>query len=255
MARIIRIGLLFFVLVVVAQGAWIARARTTDWKEPLRVVVYPINGDRSAAADAYIQKLPQNSFEPLALYMREQARVHGLPLRVPVEMYLAPRVNAVPPESPRQGSRIEVMLWSLQLRFWAWRNDAYSGPKPHVRMFIKYFAPRTDVPLRHSVGLRQGLIGVVNAFASADMEGSNHVVIAHELLHTFGATDKYDPATNQPLYPEGYAEPNANPRLPQSKAEIMAGRIPLSPTQAETPGGLDETVIGATTAREISWAK
>ena len=237
MARIIRIGLLFFVLVVVAQGAWIARARTTDWKEPLRVVVYPINGDGSAAADAYIQKLPQNSFEPLALYMREQARVYGLPLRVPVEMY------------------IEVMLWSLQLRFWAWRNDAYSGPKPHVRMFIKYFAPRTDVPLRHSVGLRQGLIGVVNAFASADMEGSNHVVIAHELLHTFGATDKYDPATNQPLYPEGYAEPNANPRLPQSKAEIMAGRIPLSPTQAETPGGLDETVIGATTAREISWAK
>ena len=141
MARIIRIGLLFFVLVVVAQGAWIARARTTDWKEPLRVVVYPINGDGSAAADAYIQKLPQNSFEPLALYIREQARVHGLPLRVPVEMYLAPRVNAVPPESPRQGSRSEVMLWSLQLRFWAWRNDAYSGPKPHVRMFIKYFAP------------------------------------------------------------------------------------------------------------------
>jgi hypothetical protein len=122
-------------------------------------------------------------------------------------------------------------------------------------MFVKYFAPQQGVPLRHSVGLRQGLIGVVNAFASADMEGSNQVVIAHELLHTFGATDKYDPATNQPLFPDGYAEPNANPPLPQSKAEIMAGRIPLSATQAETPRGLDETVIGAQTAREISWSR
>ena len=202
MARILRIGLLLFVLVAVAQGAWIARARTTDWKEPLRVVVYPINGDRSTAADRYIQSLPRENFEPLVVFMREQARAHGLPLRTPVEIYLAPRVDATPPEAPRQGSRLEVMLWSLQLRFWAWRHDGYSGPKPHVRMFVRYFAPLPNATLQHSVGLRQGLIGVVNAFASADMEGGNQVVIAHELLHTFGASDKYDPATNQPMFPQ-----------------------------------------------------
>jgi hypothetical protein len=255
MARILRIGLLLFVLLAVAQGAWIARARTTDWKEPLRVVVYPINGDGSAAADRYIQGLPRDAFEPLALFMREQARNYGLPLRTPVELYLAPRVETPPPAPPREGGRLEVMLWSLQLRFWAWRHDGYSGPKAHVRMFVEYFAPLPNAHLQHSVGLRQGLIGVVNAFASADMEGGNQVVIAHELLHTFGATDKYDPATNQPLFPDGYAEPNANPLLPQSRAEIMAGRMPLSATQAETPRGLDEAVIGAQTAREISWAK
>jgi hypothetical protein len=255
MARILRIGLLLFVLVAVAQGAWIARARTTDWKESLRVVVYPINGDASTAADRYIQSLPRDGFEPLALFMRDQARVHGLALRAPVEMYLAPRINATPPASPRDGSRADVMLWSLQLRFWAWRHDGYDGPKPHVRMFVKYFAPLPNARLQHSVGIRQGLIGVVNAFASADMEGGNQVVIAHELLHTFGATDKYDPATNQPLYPDGYAEPNVVPVLPQSHAEIMAGRIPLSETRAETPRGLDETMIGAKTAREISWIK
>jgi hypothetical protein len=255
MARILRIGLLLFVLAVVAQGAWIARARTTDWKEPLRVVVYPINGDRSAATDRYIQSLARDGFEPLALFMREQARIYGLPLRAPVEVYLAPRVDATPPEPPQRGNRVEVMLWSLQLRFWAWRHDGYSGPKPHVRMFVRYFAPLPNARLQHSVGLRQGLIGVVNAFASADMEGGNQVVIAHELLHTFGATDKYDPASNQPLFPDGYAEPNVAPLLPQSKAEVMAGRIPLSATRAETPRGLDEAMIGAATAREISWTK
>lgn len=255
MARALRIGLLLFVLLMVAQGAWIARARTTDWKEPLRVVVYPINGDRSSVADAYIQSLPRDGFEPLERFMREQASLHGLALRSPVEVYVAPRVDSIPPEPPRQGNRIEIMLWSLQLRFWGWRHDAYSGPKAHVRMFVKYFAPLPNMRLQHSVGLQQGLIGVVNAFASADMEGGNQVVIAHELLHTFGAVDKYDPATNQPLFPDGYAEPQANPVLPQSRAEIMAGRIPLSETRAETPSSLDDAVIGARTAREISWVK
>ena len=35
------------------------------------------------------------------------------------------------------------------------------------------------------------------------------------LLHGFGATDKYDLATGQPLYPKGYAEPALKPLYPQ----------------------------------------
>lgn len=255
MARLLRIGILLFILLMVAQTAWIARARTTDWKEPLRVVVYPINADASAAADGYLARLKPDAFEPLAAYMREQARAHGLALRTPVEIYLAPRVNAIPPEAPRERSMMTAVLWSLQLRFWAWRHDGYSGPKAHVRMFVKYFAPAPNLTLGHSVGLREGLIGVVNIFASAEMAGANQVVIAHELLHTFGALDKYDPATNLPIFPDGYAEPNANPLYPQSRAEIMAGRVPVSQRSAEMPGHLDETVIGARTAREINWVK
>src|SRR4051812_42125549 len=133
MARIIRIGLLLFVLLAVAQGAWIARARTTDWKEPLRVVIYPINGDHSAVADRYIQDFPRDGFESLATYMREQARRYGLPLRTPVEVYVAPRIESLPPEPPADASAPAVAWWSLQLRFWAWRNDGYAGPKAHVR--------------------------------------------------------------------------------------------------------------------------
>jgi hypothetical protein len=79
------------------------------------------------------------------------------------------------------------------------------------------------------------------------------VVIAHEILHTLGATDKYDPATLQPLYPQGYAEPERNPRFPQSRAEIMAGRRALSQRDAEMPDSLDDTRVGAQTAREIHW--
>ena len=70
-------------------------------------------------------------------------------------------------------------------------------------------------------------------------------------LHTFGASDKYDLATLQPIYPGGYAEPDKNPRLPQSRAEIMGGRTPVDEQRAEIPASLADTVIGAETAREI----
>jgi hypothetical protein len=99
------------------------------------------------------------------------------------------------------------------------------------------------------------MLGIVNVFASADQEGSNAVVIAHELLHTFGATDKYDSGTNGPSFPDGYAEPDARPLHPQRRAEIMAGRIPITETHSEIPRNLKRVVIGEKTAREINWVK
>ena len=72
-----------------------------------------------------------------------------------------------------------------------------------------------------------------------------------ELLHTLGATDKYDPQTLQPIHPDGYAEPNRQPRHPQALAEIMAGRIPVAEGRAEEPDSLADTLIGPQTAIEI----
>jgi hypothetical protein len=105
----------------------------------------------------------------------------------------------------------------------------------------------------HSLGLQKGLVGVVYAFASRPMQGENAIVVTHELLHTLGATDEYDPNTLQPRFPEGYAEPQREPRFPQPLAEIMAGRRALSSSRAEMPDSLAEVVVGPTTAREIRW--
>jgi hypothetical protein len=139
------------------------------------------------------------------------------------------------------------------MRYWAWWHDTHKGPRPDVRIFVSYHDPARSSRLPHSTGLQKGLLGVVNAFASADMDGSNNVVIAHELLHTLGATDKYDFSANLPVYPDGYAEPDAKPLHPQRRAEIMAGRIPLSDSRADTPHGMHQVVIGQKTAREINW--
>jgi len=108
------------------------------------------------------------------------------------------------------------------------------------------------VPDSH--GLQKGLIGVVHAFAEQGMAGGNNIVIAHELMHTLGATDKYDLGTGAPLDPIGLGDPDRRPLYPQTRAEIMAGRRALSATDFEMPVSLRDVVVGPATATEIRWA-
>jgi hypothetical protein len=255
MYRKLRIAVLLFVLVSVAHTAWIARGRTADWKYSVRVAIYPIASDNSTTTAAYIQQLRVESLQPIAVFMKGEALRHGLALDAPVDMYLAPPLSTTPPPPPVGGNVVDIMLWSLNLRYWAWRNDNFKRPKPDVRLFVNFFDPARASRLPHSTGLQKGHIGVVNAFASVEQEGPNTVVLAHELLHTLGATDKYDFANNQPRHPDGYAEPASDPLLPQRRAEIMAGRIPVSSGEAEIPASLAVCVIGPLTAREINWLR
>jgi len=139
------------------------------------------------------------------------------------------------------------------MRWWSYRHADTLGANPQVKLFLLYFDPARTGTLGHSTGLQKGLLGRVNLFASREMDKQNNVVIAHEFLHTLGATDKYDLASNQPIYPDGYAIPNQTPLLPQRYAEIMAGRTPITENKAEIPAGLSDTVIGEKTAREINW--
>ncbi len=255
MWRKLRIVLLLFVLATVAQTAWLSRVRSVEWKESLRVAVYPIVADGSAATSAYVAALQQEQFAGIENFFSDEAKRHGLTLARPVEIILAPRVATVPPALPRNASAFESVVWSLSMRWWAWRNDELRGPKPQVRIFVLYFDAKQHPRLAHSVGLQKGLIGRVNAFANEDMTVTNNVVIAHELLHTLGATDKYDPATSLPVHPEGYAEPQLRPLHPQRFAELLGGRIPLTPLRADIPESLELVMIGGETAREISWLR
>ena len=120
-------------------------------------------------------------------------------------------------------------------------------------MFVVYRDPALTPTVPHSAGLAKGMIGVVYAFATPIMGGANDVIIAHEMLHTLGATDKYDPANDAPLFPEGYGDPRQQPLFPQQQAELMAGRRVLAPNRWEQPEDLGEVVIGAATASEIRW--
>ena len=103
--------------------------------------------------------------------------------------------------------------------------------------------------------MEKGRIGAVNLYASKKQNEQNQIVLVHELLHAFGATDKYDAATGQPLYPQGYAYPKQQPLFPQAKAELMAGHIPVSADKSKMPDRLQDTLLNEITALEIGWIK
>ena len=251
-SRTLRIAILLLVLAFVAMSLWAERTRIAQWDSPLWVAVYPINGAGTPAVDDYVRGLAAADFEPIERYMQAQAHARDVALERPVEMKLAPQVDAMPPAPPREGNMLQTILWSLHMRYWAWRHDTFDGPH-EIRMFVVYHDPARRKRLAHSLGLRKGFLGVVNGFGARRFDGRNNVVITHELLHTLGATDKYDPATGQPVPPAGYADPDRRPLLPQDRAEIMGARIPVTPEKSRMPPSLAATVIGPVTAREIGW--
>ncbi len=255
MLTLLRKGILVYVLILVAVGHWLTTQRSTSWDRPLSVAVYPINGDGSQRSAQYIEDLEWDAFKSIDRFLVEEAEHYGVQIGEPVHTVLAERIVSQPPAPPQGGNALQIMLWSLKLRYWSWSVDRGADPpSSDVEIFVRYFDPEVTPPAGPFPRAPEGSDRRGERLRRpARQAGSNKVIIAHELLHTLGASDKYDPATGQPIFPYGYAEPDANPALPQELAELMAGRIPLSSAESQIPHSLEQVVIGARTAEEIRW--
>lgn len=252
MFKAIRVSVLLVILLFVAVSTWLTQARSTDWGNSLWVKVYPINADGSDASNEYIAGLDTNDFSDIEEFIARETERYGITLSRPLRMELGRPIREQPPEMEPGSGVLGVMLWSLKMRWWASNTaGAQDSIDPDVRIFVRYHNPDSAYVLENSVGLQKGMVGIVNARAGRRERGSNNVIIAHEFLHTLGATDKYDPATAQPTAPTGLAEPDKKPLYPQTKAEIMGGRIALAADDAVIPQSLKYAVIGPLTASEI----
>jgi hypothetical protein len=250
--KTIRVAILLFILVFVALGAWLAQARSTDWNNSLWVKVYPINADGSAVVDRYIASLTVEAFAGIEQFVARETERYGRSVERPLRMELGQAVGQQPPVVDPGAGVLSIMTWSLKLRWWASRTGGDQDRiTPDVRIFVRYHDPEDAYILENSVGLQKGMVGIVNARASRRHAGANNVVIAHEFMHTLGASDKYDMATGLPLAPDGLAEPDRQPLYPQRRAEIMGGRIALAEDDAIVPKSLEYVVIGPATAGEI----
>jgi len=255
MWRAFRLTVLLTTLVLVAGVALLDRARTTSWQHTVWVGAFPVNADGSAAAADYIAALRQRELAPVAEFINREAHAHGVLIDEPVNLRLYAPLAAPPPTLPPDAGPFGRAWWSLQLRQFRWRTlHGIAQAPPQIALFLLYHDPARAAVLPDSVGLQRGLMGVVHLFAQRDQAAQNAIVTAHELLHTFGATDKYAPDSDAPRYPDGYAEPGLQPRYPQRRAEIMAGRIPLDETMQVMPESLGQVVVGPATAREIGWS-
>jgi hypothetical protein len=253
MFRKIRILLLLVILLFVALGTWRSDSRLASWSYATRVAIHPIAADDSPVTAQFIRELEPDSFAGIESWLQTEVNRYRQPPPPPVQIRLGAEIKSLPPALPDAPNTLDVMFWSLKLRWWAYRHGDDKNIKPHIQLFVLFHDAKRHpgASLPHSIGMQKGKIGVIHVFASKEQIGQNAVIIAHELLHTFGATDKYDFATLQPLYPQGYAQPERSPLLPQTLAEIMGGRIPISQDRAEIPRDLSVTRIGRQTAEEI----
>ena len=253
MFKAIRISILLFILLFVVLSTFLTQARSTDWNNSLWIKIYPINADASAEAAKYIQGLSASDFEGIETFLSRETERYSVNVSRPARIELGNEINEQPPELDKQPNMLSVMLWSLKMRWWASGvTDNQDRIDPDVRIFVRYFKPDFAVTLENSVGLQKGMIGIVNGYASRHYRGTNNVIIAHEFLHTLGATDKYRALDGQPIGPDGLGEPDKQPLFPQRYAEIMGGRIALAEDDSVIPKSLKYAVIGTLTASEIN---
>ena len=249
----LRVAALLLVLLVVALTTWQDRYLSTRWHNPLYVAIYPIAADDSPVTRAYLAALDIERFKPIDRFFTREAERYHLDTSEPIRTRLRSELQERPPSRAQDAGLLGTAFWSLRLRYWAWRVSGHAHEPEDIRIFVLYHDPALTPTVPHSLGLTKGLIGVVYAFAAPDMHGENNVVIAHELLHTVGATDKYNLSDDAPRFPDGYGDPAQMPRYPQLTAELMAGRRMLAPDKWQQASSLDEVVIGSATALEIRW--
>jgi hypothetical protein len=250
--KLIRITVLLSILLVVLVSTCMNERRLASWQQSVWVTVYPIVADQDAVTQAYASGLDEASFDEINQFFERDLQLYGVSLSPAVHFQLAPLSREIPPAIPDRHSPVAIAVWSLKMRWWSWRMQRKDGlSAPDIQMFVLYHTLGGKSEMNMSVGMRKGMYGLVKAYAGNNMNSYNQIVIAHELLHILGATDKYVFSTGDPEFPFGYAAPRQRPLFPQTQAEIMGGRIPLSSFESEVPDSLAQCRIGQKTAEEI----
>jgi len=252
--KLMRVVLLLSILFVIVVGTWITEKRMAAWDRPILVTVHPIVADDRPDTLRFARGIDAESFRAVNRFFDGQSRPYGFEVTPAFRFQVAPVTQDVPPVVPGQFDFVAIGWWSLRMRWWSWMRELRDGLiQPDIQMFMLLYSAGGDSELGISVGMRKGRYGIVKAYAAESAQSRNQVVFTHELMHVLGATDKYALTSGEPIFPEGFADPDQEPLFPQRRAEIMGGRIPLSANSSVMPASLEQCKIGRSTAEEIGF--
>jgi hypothetical protein len=233
-----------------------SRRTRTEWQRPVSVAVALVElgpVDRSALAALNAR------FAVLESRLAEEYHRYGGQLARPVVFTLfGPTASDRPPPHDPEGDLPSLARHAYELWRWTRAVDARTDLPARSfdsRIYLVLRAPRNTglewVEGSSELGGRVGLAKIELDSSAVDLA---LFVVSHELLHTLGASDKYD-ATGRALIPDGLAEPERIPRYPQRYAEVMARNLVEGPGAERPPDTLSELRVGIATAREVGWAK
>lgn len=252
--KLMRVVLLLSILLGIVASTWLVERRMAAWDRPILVTVHPIVADDGPETLKYARSIDVDSFADVNRFFDAQSRPYAFEVMPAFRFQVAPVSEDVPPAVPDQFDFVAIGWWSLRMRWWSLMRELHDGLiKPDIQMFMLFHSTEGDGELGVSVGMRKGRYGIVKAYAAKSARSRNLVVFTHELMHVLGATDKYVLSTGEPIFPDGFANPEQEPLFPQRRAEIMGGRIPLSAFSSVMPASLEQCKIGRLTAEEIGF--
>jgi hypothetical protein len=167
------------------------------------------------------------------------------------------RAPGPPPEPPRpDASFLERWRKTGEFLDYFERIGAEERLLPEaydVVLFVYFFDERElkKYSGQDSVATRRKKRGVVFSPLGPGHMTRCCALVAHELCHTLGATDKYQ--GERSVFPDGFAEPDRQPLYPQELAEIMALGIPEAQGVERRVEELTQCRIGKKTSEEIGW--
>lgn len=257
----VRVGILLFILFTVVLWAirdtWTRRERL-QWDRTLDVAVVLVHVAGTEAVDPAANAAMASRADALARRLADEQRRYRpgspAPFRFVVKGPVEASTAAPAPASDSLGD-LARQAWDASK--WTDDVDADAGVvAAHYdsRIYVMVKKPSND--LRAAVeghSEQGGRRGFVEVELDPSMVDLALMVVAHEMLHTLGATDKYD-AQGRARFPDGFVDPNASPRYPQARAEVMARNRPIAPNEERVPDTLDELGVGAATAKEIRWS-
>lgn len=245
-----------------------AEAWRPDWSERQEAtVVLLVPGGRTPAEEEALERLRRfdvgdgrPTFDALeAWFGAERRRYAPAADPTPVKLHVAGPVEVAgpPPAPPRAGEQLSLLDRHRRTSaFLDWFAGHRRGLTLRRGVVVHVLLVRPEVkealPWQHSVADRRGRAGFVLSTLTARGADLALVDVAHELMHLFGAADKYD--GDRCLFPAGWAEPFRQPRLPQRFSEVMGQGIPQTEQGPERPAsGFVEMRVGVQTALEIGW--
>lgn len=259
----IRVAFLLSILFLVLLFAWNDHRRRTgrnDWQEPLRVgiVLLQLGSVAPGAVEALSERVGVLEERLSSEYLRYQS--NGIEVGERTQMFQVIRygplnVLSAPP------SALGDALWDRARHAYAlWRYTRRVDSDLEIptrgldsRIYVLARSPvSANISFVEGFSQSGGHFGVANVELSEATVDLALSVVAHELFHTLGATDKYD-ERGRTLIPDGLPEPNRVPRFPQPGVEVMARNRVLDATTEVPLQSLAELWVGPITAREVGW--
>ena len=203
MFKRLRIAVLLYVLLFVAPAQFFtARHTRRTGTRRCGSTSMPSRATASPPRGAIIDGLSATEFADAEAFLAREAKRYGVALEQPFKLRIVGEHarRAAAARRRRRPPRRPVVELAHALARYA-PAVAERGPSGDIVVFAVFHEPTDGVALDRSTALDKGLIAVANLFADRDARATNQIVLAHELLHTLRATDKYSSTSNAPSLP------------------------------------------------------